>query len=60
MDIVCRYFNDDTGLVETKYFDSAFLKRPNSISFHDKLLQSLSTVDLGKMIQISVDGLNVN
>ena len=60
MDIVCRYFNDGTGLVETKCFDSAFLKRPNSISFHDKLLQSLSTVDLGKMIQISVDGLNVN
>ena len=46
MDIVLRYFNDNGGLVEAKYFDSAFLKQPNSSNnFHVKLLQSLSTID---------------
>ena len=60
MDIGLRYFNDDTGLVETKYFDSAFLKRPYSENLHEKLLQSLSDLKLGKLLQISMDGPNVN
>ena len=60
MDIGLRYFNDDTGLVETKYFDSAFLKRLNSENLHEKLLQSLSDLKLEKLLQISMDGSNVN
>ena len=60
MDIGLRYFNDDTGLVETKYFDSAFLKRPNSENLHEKLLQSLLDLKLEKLLQISMDGPNVN
>ena len=60
MDIGLRYFNDDTGLVETKYFDSAFLKHPNSENLHEKLLQSLSDLKLEKLLQISMDGPNVN
>ena len=60
MDIGLRYFNDDMGLVETKYFDSAFLKRPNSENLHEKLLQSLSDLMLEKLLEISMDGPNVN
>ena len=60
MDIGLRYFNDDTGLVETKSFDSAFLKCPNSENFHEKFLQSLSDLKLEKLLQISMDGPNVN
>ena len=60
MDIGLRYFNDDTGLVETKYFDSAFLKRPNSENLHEKLPQSLSDLKLEKLLQISMDVPNVN
>lgn len=60
MDIVLRYFNDDTGLVETKYFDLGFLKQPNSNNLHEKLVQSLSTIDLGKMILIFMDAPNFN
>ena len=60
MDIGLRYFNGDTGLVETKYFDSAFLKHPNCENLHEKLLQSLSDLKLEKLLQISMDGTNVN
>ena len=60
MGIVLRYFNDDSGLVEIKYFYPAYLKQTNSKNLHDKLLQVLSTIDLRKIIQISMDGLNIN
>ena len=60
MDIGLRYFNDNMGLVETKYFDSAFLKHPNSENLHEKLLQNLSDLKLEKLLQISMDGPNVN
>ena len=60
MDTVVKYFDDVTGLVETRYLTSAFLKRPNSSNLHDKLLESLSSLDLGKMRQLSMDGPNVN
>ena len=32
MDIVLRFFNANTGQVETRYIDSRFLKRSNSIN----------------------------
>ena len=60
MDVVLRYFNNEYCLVGTSYFDSAFLKRTNSHNLHDKLLESLSTLDLGKLLQVSMDGPNVN
>ena len=60
MDVVLRYFNNESCMVETSYFDSAFLKRPNSQNLHNKLLESLTALDLGKLIQILMDGPNVN
>ena len=50
MDVALRYFNNKSCLVETSYFDSPFLKRPNSHNLHDKLLESLPTLDLGKWL----------
>ena len=60
MDIVLRFFNENTGQVETRYFDSRVLKRPNSINLLDRLLGGLSPLDMDKMIQLSMDGPNVN
>ena len=60
MDIHLRYFNEETQMVESRYFDSPFVKRPNSDNLHNELLNSLSVVDVGKLIQISMDGPNVN
>ena len=50
MDVFLRYFNNKSCLVETSYFDSAFLKQSNSHNLHDKRLESLSTLDLGKLL----------
>ena len=60
MGLVLRYFNNKSCLVETNYFHSAFLKQPNSHNLDDKLLESLSTLDSGKLLQVLMDGPNVN
>ena len=60
MDVVLRYFNNKSCLVEASYFNSAFLKRPNSHDLHHKLLEFLSTFYLGKLLQVLMDGPNVN
>ena len=60
MDLVLRYFNSESCLVETSYFDSAFIKRPNSHNLYDKLLESLSTLDLRKLLQELMDRSNSN
>ena len=58
MDVVLRYCNNESCMVEISYFDSAFLKRPNSQNLHVKLLESLTALDLEKLMQISMDGPN--
>ena len=60
MDVALRYFNNESCMVESSYFDSAFLKRPNSQNLHVKLLESVTALDLEKLIQILMDGPNVN
>ena len=55
MDLDLRYFNIESCLVETSYFDSAFIKRSNSHNLYDKLLESLSTLDLRKLLQEFMD-----
>ena len=60
MDITLRYFNAESGLVETRYFDSQYISNSNSINLHDSLLESLASLDVGKVLQISMDGPNVN
>ena len=42
MDIHLRYFNEETQMVESRYLDSPFVKRPNSGNLHNELLNSLS------------------
>ena len=58
MDVVLRYCNNESCMVEISYFDSAFLKRANSQNLHVKLLESLTALDLEKLMQISMDGPN--
>ena len=60
MDIHIRYFDCNKNMVETKYFDSCFLKRPNSLNLHDCLLKSLDSLDISKLLQISMDVPNTN
>ena len=44
MDVILRYFNNESCLFGTSYFDSDFLKRPNS---YNLFLKSLSTFVTG-------------
>ena len=53
MDVVLRYFNNKSCLVETSYFDSAFLKWPNSHNLRDNPW-------FREMLQVLMDGPNVN
>ena len=60
MDVVLRYCVNESCMVETSYFGSAFLKRPNNQNLNVKLLESLTALDVEKMIQILMDGPSVN
>ena len=44
MDIHLRYFNEETQMVESRYLDSVFVKRPNSDNLLKELLNSLSVI----------------
>ena len=60
MDIIVRFWDDDEGMVKTRYLDSKFLKRPNCQNLLEKLLDGISFLPLCRMLQLSMDGLNVN
>ena len=59
MEILVGFFNETTELVETRYFDSTFLKRPNSTSLLQSLL-NLSSLSHSNVLQLSMDGPHVN
>ena len=60
MDCTIRFWNNETGVVCLRYFDSKFLLRPNSKNLFEKLLESTKLLDLSKLLQLSMDGPNVN
>ena len=60
MDCSIRFWNNETGVVCSRYFDSKFLLRPNSKNLFEKLLESTKSLDLSKLLQLSMDGANVN
>ena len=60
MDIQIRYWSDEDCKVQTKYYDSKFLKRANSDTIFDALLQTLNSFDEGKMLMLSMDGPTTN
>ena len=56
MDIQIRYWSNEACKVQTKYYDSKFLKRVNSDTICDALIQTLNSFDEGKMLMLSMDG----
>ena len=62
MDILIRYFDEESGKVNTRYYESKFLRRPNKDNLHSKLLEALQdeNLPLQNMLQLSMDGPNVN
>lgn len=62
MDVVVRFWNDATNEVATRYLTSAFLQHATSEDLLNAFTSALGQQNLNmkKMIQISMDGPNVN
>ena len=54
MDCTIRFWNNEAGVVCSRYFDS------NSKNLIEKLLESTKLLDLSKLLQLSLDSPNVN
>lgn len=59
MDVHIRYW-DSSQRVTTRYFTSVFMGHATADDIQEKLLNSLEPLPLSKVLQISMDGPNVN
>lgn len=60
MDIVIRYWNSEKEEVATRYFNSAFMGHATASNVLCAFLQATKELDLPKLLQVSMDGPNVN
>lgn len=62
MDIIVRFWNDTANKLCTRYLTSLFLEKCNAENMHSALITALNNfgLKLGKIIQVSMDGPNVN
>ena len=60
MDCILRFWNNETGIVCSRYFNSKFLLQPNSKNLFGKLLESTKLLYLLTLLQLSMDGANIN
>lgn len=60
MDLIVRYWNECKNIVEDRYWDSMFFGHSTNIDIFEHFNQGLSGVDLSKLVQVSMDGPNVN
>ena len=60
MDVQVGYWNEAAKQVNTRFFDSQFLKRPNAKNLFECLTSSLKNLLLEQLLQLSMDGPNTN
>ena len=60
MDIKIRYWSLESNKVETRYFGSAFLGHTRAVDLLQAFKTQLSDLNLKNLMQISMDGPNVN
>jgi hypothetical protein len=60
MDIIVRFWDDTAQQVQTKYIGSAFVGRCRAEDLLLHLKNTLNGLDLKKIVQLSMDGPNVN
>ena len=60
MGVAVHFWNGKTGLAETKYFDSQFLRRPTAQNLFDSLYKSIGELEKNKLLQLAMDGPNIN
>ena len=55
-----HYWDDIKNLVQTRYFDSKFLRHPNSEMLFEKIKKSFTELNESRLIQLSMDCPSVN
>jgi len=60
MDLYIKFWHPNQSLVSTQFFDSVFLQRTRAIDLLEALTGSFGSQNLGKILQLSMDGPNVN
>lgn len=60
MDLIIRYWCDSTNRVSTRYWNSVFLRRTTAQELFENFKEVLSSLDIQLLLQISMDGPNVN
>ena len=54
MDMLLRFWNEDTNMVATRYYNSEFLGKAAAVDVHQKFKSCLSSLDSNKMIQVCI------
>ena len=60
MDLLVRFFDETKESVKTRYLDSQFLGHGTSIDLKKNLDKSVQDLNPNKLIQVGMDGPNVN
>ena len=60
MDAQIRYCNEISKLIDTRFFDSQLLRRPNAKDFFDFLITSLKDLHSKHLLWLYMDGPNTN
>ena len=60
MDVNIRFWNIETNIVETQYFHSQYLERPNANNLFQSIKDSTSVLNEINFLQLAVDDPNVN
>ena len=56
MDAHICYWDINTFMASTRYFDSQFLLRPNAQNLLDCLIQSINSLPVENFVQLTIDG----
>lgn len=60
MDVNIKFWDEMTGMVQTRYFDSQFLNRPNASNLLESIVTAKRELNDEKLLQLAMDGPTVN
>ena len=60
MHILIRFWDEDNEKVDTRYFDSSFLKGATANDIQEAFMSGIKELDKNNFLQISLGGPNVN
>ncbi|XP_066934412.1 uncharacterized protein [Clytia hemisphaerica] len=60
MDLIVRYWDEKTQQVKVRYWDCSYLGHSTQADLLEHFSKTTESLDPSKMVQVSMDGLNVN